>query len=94
MANINLDKNKFSLNSVLNLCVVDTNDDGIPDALAICNPDGSVIGQNTTQVQIKKIDKNKFNSAEILNQVSVDIDGDDKPDAIAVISPNGKYLGK
>lgn len=43
MANINIDKNKFGTAEILNLISVDIDNDGEPDAIAVCNPDGSLI---------------------------------------------------
>lgn len=42
---INIDKDQISNAEVVNEIAVDVNDDGSPDAVAIVNPDGSIIGE-------------------------------------------------
>ena len=35
---------EFSIQEIFNEIIVDTDGDGKPDAIGVCNPDGSIIG--------------------------------------------------
>ena len=44
--NTNIDRDKWDGDQVLNQVAVDVNGDGTPDALAVCNPDGTPMNES------------------------------------------------